>query len=219
MAETWRVLFRAWRGAVQPSGWQPGFSKESQDAHPMSSTCILAASSTASCPWLDSMAHPLRGNPSFDAARHFGLEHLWQLPETPGVLSCEAWKLGITAIGTEYLGAAQLSAAGVRAYTEGVLSCLAEWGIAQRTFSMEPRGHAFQGDWQLAAATGGCQAQCALGDSLKRGDLLAAILDVRGRLLRVSQALPPGSCSGSASKACIRENDWGMLTGILTANE
>ena len=162
---------------------------------------------------------PVAGNPSFDAARHFGLEHLWQLPETPGVLSCEAWKLGITAIGTEYLGAAQLSAAGVRAYTEVVLACLAERGIAHRTFSMEPRGHAFQGDWQLAAATGVFQAQCALGDSVRRGDLLGEILDVRGRLLRRFTSPTAGIVLGLRSKAWIRENDWGVLTGIPATNE
>jgi hypothetical protein len=45
------------------------------------------------------------GNPSFQAARTFGLPALWQLPETDGVLSCEAWRRGRIAIGTEYLGA------------------------------------------------------------------------------------------------------------------
>jgi len=162
---------------------------------------------------------PVSGNPCFNAARRFGLEYLWQLPETPGVLSCEGWKLGITAIGTEYLGAAQLSTAGVAAYTKGVLSCLAAWGIAQPGFLMEPRGHAFQGDWQLAAATGVFQAQCALEDSVKRGDVLAEISDVRGRVLQRFTSSTAGIVLGLRSKAWIRENDWGVLTGTPATNE
>jgi len=162
---------------------------------------------------------PVAGNPSFDAARCFGLDYLWQLPETPGVLSCEGWKLGIAAIGTEYLGAGQLSPAGVAAYIKGVLSCLAAWGITQPGFSMEPRGHAFQGDWQLAAATGVFQAQCALGDPVKRGDLLAEIVDVRGRVLQRFASPTAGIVLGLRSKAWIREDDWGVLIGIAAAHE
>jgi predicted deacylase len=157
---------------------------------------------------------PATGNPSFDAARHFGLEHLWQLPETPGVLSCEAWKLGITAIGAEYLGAAQLSPAGVTAYTNGVLSCLAEWGIARPSSSLEPSGHAFQGDWQLAAATGVFQARCTLGDSVQRGDCLAEITDARGSVLQRFTSATAAIVLGLRSKARIRENESGVLTGI-----
>src|SRR5438309_5502056 len=72
---------------------------------------------------------PSSGNPSFQAARTFGLPALWQLPETDGVLSCEAWRRGKIAIGTEYLGAGQLSADGVRDYRNGVAACLAHWGM------------------------------------------------------------------------------------------
>ena len=57
---------------------------------------------------------------SYDAARRFGLDRLWQLPETKGVLSCEAWKLGKTSIGCEYLGAGQLSSEGSEAYVRGI---------------------------------------------------------------------------------------------------
>jgi predicted deacylase len=72
---------------------------------------------------------PASGNPSFQAARKFGLRALWQLPETNGVLSCEAWRRGKIAVGTEYLGAGQLSVDGVRDYRNGIAACLAEWGM------------------------------------------------------------------------------------------
>lgn len=162
---------------------------------------------------------PIGGNPSFDAAKHFGLEYLWQLPETPGVLSCEAWKIGITAIGAEYLGAAQLSSAGVTAYNDGVLSCLAVWGVTQSDFSTEPRGQALQGEWQLATAIGVFHAQCALGDSVKCGDRLAEITDLRGRVLQRFTSPTAGVLLGLRSKAWIRENDWAVLIGIPVTNE
>ncbi len=159
------------------------------------------------------------GNPSFDAAKRFGLDYLWQLPETSGVLSCECWKLGITAIGTEYLGAGELCPAGVTAYRSGVLSCLAGWGVAPSYTVAEPRGQAVQGDWQLAAATGMFHARCALGEFVRPGVLLAEITDMRGSVVQRFLSAKAGVVLALRSKAWIRGTDWGVLTGIPLATE
>jgi predicted deacylase len=153
------------------------------------------------------------GNPSFDAARRFGLEHLWKLPETAGVLSCEKWRRGGTAIGCEYLGRGELSPAGLRAYTSGALSCLADWGIVDRWHALPAGGQAFQGDWHLATVNGMFRAARALGSSVFPGDLIAEILDVRGCVVGRFVSPFSGIVLGLRSKAYVREGDWGVLIG------
>src|SRR5262249_30684688 len=91
---------------------------------------------------------PSADNSSYQAARHFGLPALWQAPLTPGVLSHELWKRGIVSIGAEYLGAGQLSAEGAMRYVDGILSCLALWGVCPSENKFPPDGKAFAGDWQ-----------------------------------------------------------------------
>src|SRR5581483_687826 len=143
------------------------------------------------------------GNPSFRAAHHFGLPVLWQLPETAGVLSREAWRIGVASIGAEYLGAGQISPDGVAAYTAGVLSCLALWGILPATYLLPAGGHVFAGDWRLAGATGLFFRCCDLGDAVVAGDALAEIRTPAGAVLETLTAPSTGSVLAIRSKAYI----------------
>ena len=161
---------------------------------------------------------PEPGNPSFQAARAFGLPALWQLPETDGVLSCEAWRRGKVAIGTEYLGAGQLSADGVRDYRSGVAACLAHWGM----FNSDPPDPktlaVFGGDWQLASATGILTASCRIGDPVARGATLATITGTRGQVLQEFVSTCDGVILGLRSKAYTRDTTWAVLVGKRITN-
>ncbi len=156
---------------------------------------------------------PKNGNASFEAARMFGLPALWQLPETDGVLSCEAWRRGKIAIGNEYLGAGQLSADGVRDYRNGIIECLAHWGMLPSAPQASKTPDVFTGDWQVASAAGIFTASCRIGDAVAKGTTLALIAGMRGQVLQEFVSTGDGVILGLRSKAYIRETNWAVLVG------
>jgi predicted deacylase len=156
---------------------------------------------------------PVSGNPSFQAAQIFGLSALWQLPETDGVLSCEAWRRGKIAIGTEYLGAGQLSADGVRDYRNGVAACLSHWGMLASIPEAPRAPDVFAGDWQVASASGIFTARCRIGEAVKKGTMLALIAGMRGQVLQEFVSNCDGVVLGLRSKAYIRDTNWAVLVG------
>jgi len=148
---------------------------------------------------------------SLEAACHFGLSVLWQLPETNGVLSCEMHRRGRTAVGCEYLGAGQLSRPGMQAYMRGVRSCLALWGALPGESPLPIAGDRYAGDWMLAEATGAFFAHVSLGDHVEPGELLATIRDRRGHILQSFTAPAAGRILALRAKGYIRAADWGVL--------
>jgi predicted deacylase len=66
---------------------------------------------------------------SEDAARHFGLDRLWCIPDSPGPLNAESSRLGIPTIGTETTGRAGCKPEDVAGYVEGLHRILAYLGI------------------------------------------------------------------------------------------
>jgi predicted deacylase len=165
-------------------------------------------------PMIGFYGEPASGNKSFQSAEHFGLPLLWQLPDTAGVLSREAWARGIVAIGAEYHGAGQLAASGAEAYVAGVRSCLAYWSVLADTGSLAPGGDKITGDWQLASAEGLFQARCDLGQEVQPGDVVAEIMDMRGRAVQCFTAEKSTLVAGLRSKAHIRPGNWGVFLGI-----
>ncbi|MDZ4796950.1 MAG: succinylglutamate desuccinylase/aspartoacylase family protein [Bryobacteraceae bacterium] len=151
-------------------------------------------------------------NPSFAAAQRFGLPYLWSLPPTPGVLSHELGEIGTTVIGCEYGGAGRLAASGVRAYADGVRSCLRHWGVLDGQPG-PPLGTAVTGDWLLATARGLFVAEKSLGVRVESGDLIARIIDVRGDDRQRFHATSDGVVLGLRSKAFISAGNWGVLIG------
>ena len=165
--------------------------------------------------------HPVAGfygeaiarNPSFSMARRLQLTNLWQLPPTDGVLSCEAWKRGISAVGAEYLGAAQLSACGVADYHRGVLSCLRYAGQLNDDESPLTPQSAFGGDWQLAQTDGIFRAFRDLGSRVTEQTEIAEIVNIRGHRQQLFTAPCAGVLLGLRSKAFIQQGDWAILLG------
>ena len=154
---------------------------------------------------------PTPANPSFAAARRFGLPLQWKLPATDGVLSCELWKRGHAVVGCEYLGAGQLSRDGIDQYVRGALSCLSHWGMLSDTFLLPEAGRLCVGDWLLAEAEGLFYASCQLGDAVRPGQTLATIRTHRGEVRQSFQSSEHGFVLAIRSKAYIREGNWGVL--------
>ena len=154
-------------------------------------------------------------NPSYDAARHFGLPCVWQLPETPGVLSFEMHSRGAVVIGNEYLGAGQLAAAGVLAYKQGLLNCLSHWGFLRNHPRELTDQVVLKGNWQLSASSGLFRGHKQLGDLVRRGELIASVVDVRGSVMQEFHASDDGMVAALRSKAFIRSGDWAVLAGAI----
>ena len=144
-------------------------------------------------------------NPSFAAARRFGLPRLWQLPDTPGVLSFELHRRGATAVGCEYLGGGRLSPAGRAAYRRGVLNLLTDAPAADPP--------AFVGDWLLTEADGLFECGCAAGEGVAAGQELAVLTDPRGRVVQRFAAPHAGDVLAVRHKAGVRAGAWGVLVG------
>jgi predicted deacylase len=157
-------------------------------------------------------------NPSYQAAIRFGLPAVWRLPSTSGVMSNEAWKRGIVAIGNEYLGSGQLSPEGIRSYIEGVRSCLRFWGVLNDGAPSDATPNVYGEDWQLARCEGMFLAHRALGASVSRGELVAEIRRLPGGHPTGADVVPlhserDGIVLGLRSKALIREGNWAILIG------
>lgn len=150
-------------------------------------------------------------NPSYNAARHFGLPVLWQLPETDGVLSCELHRRGVPVVGCEYLGGGELSLRGAADYLRGIFSCLALWGLLDSSYLVDRPSSVYAGDWQLAEAEGVFRALVQLGQDVTPGRPLGEIRDHRGRVLQRFTATAAGRVLAIRNKAYIREGNWGVL--------
>lgn len=156
---------------------------------------------------------PGRDNPSYSAALRFGLPVLWQLPPTDGVLSNEATKHGIVAIGHEYLGAGQLSTEGISAYTSGVVSCLRYWRVLEDMRPSRPHHpEVYEGDWQLSPCDGLFVACRKLGERVDLGDQIGEVLTIEGEAAPIVTEFE-GTVLGLRSKAYIRRGNWAVFVG------
>jgi N2-acetyl-L-2,4-diaminobutanoate deacetylase len=155
---------------------------------------------------------PTSENASFQAARTMGLPALWQLPETAGVLSHEATRVGKVAVGAEYLGAGRVSETGVQVYARGIQRCLELWQVLEPSASaelLEPK--VYRDDWLPAGATGIFRTNRKLGDSVLPGEELATIKGYRGETLAQIVAPHAGVILGLRSKAYITAGSWAVL--------
>jgi N2-acetyl-L-2,4-diaminobutanoate deacetylase len=151
-------------------------------------------------------------NPSFQTARMMGLPALWQLPETSGVLSYEATRIGKVAVGAEYLGGGRVSEEGVQAYARSLQRCLQFWRIMDLPASPAlPEPRVFRDDWLLAEATGIFRTARKLGAQVVAGDHLATIVSPHGTVLSQLVAPHEGIVLGLRSKASIRTGNWAVL--------
>jgi predicted deacylase len=156
---------------------------------------------------------PDETNSSFRTASQFGFELLWQLPETPGVLSYELHRRGATVCGCEYGGAAQLASEGRTAYRAGILACLAAWGVYGEQSQSAIQPAPFSGDW-MHAETDGLFVGCVQpGAAVQRGQILATIIDARGNVVQQVEADSAGIVLGIRSKASIVRGSMTVLLG------
>lgn len=111
-----------------------------------------------------------------EAARHFGLDRLWRIPDSPGPLNAESTRLGIPTIGTETTGRAGCLPQDVQDYARGLQRMLVYLGIALgETPSRDPRPA--RGSVNVnAPVTGFLRATKHLHDEVSAGDELGVLI-------------------------------------------
>jgi predicted deacylase len=158
---------------------------------------------------------PDLGNASFEAACQFGIESVWQLFHRSGVLSFEAWKRGVVAIGCEYHGGGRLDSEGRASYLHGILACLAHWGLTAPSADPPKKTcrNVFGSDWILAPTTGLFVAECRLGDEIGQGSQLASIITLSAGVQQCVIAPRDGVVLALRNKAYVPKNDGAVLLG------
>lgn len=145
-------------------------------------------------------------------ARRFGAAlHPWIIPDVPGVLSCEAHRLGKIALGAEWRGSGRLDRTGAAAYADGLRRALFELEMMPRyveDVESEPDSRRpIVGDYQRTGIGGLFEARVELGDAVTEGDLVGTIYDTLGTTLAEVRAERSGIVAGLASLAMLNEGD------------
>lgn len=147
---------------------------------------------------------------SLEVARRIPLKYRWKLPHTQGVLTYEASKRNIPAIGAEYLGEGKLNSGGVSAYFEGMMSALRYLGVLAGDASPQHEQTQIEGDWVLASEDGFFRSLVDVGQRVRQGQDLGAIVAISGRLLQEFKASRDGIVLGIRTVAHIRKGEWAV---------
>ena len=118
-------------------------------------------------------------------ARRFGESfHPWLIPDVPGVLSYEAYRLGKIALGLEWGGGGALDPLGVTAYKTGLLGVMSSLAMlpsrAEPMFDPRPP---IAGDYLTVETDGFFRAEAALGDHVTVGTCIGVMTGTLGELV------------------------------------
>jgi predicted deacylase len=138
-----------------------------------------------------------------EAARHFGLDRLWRIPDAPGPFNAETARRGVVTLGTETTGRAGCAAEDVAAFVAGLTNLLTYLGM----LSDQQRPPRFAGTARatvdVVAPTAGflrgarqLYEQVAAGELLGTlitpfGDPLAEVRAPIGGTLWAARTMPP----------------------------
>lgn len=154
-------------------------------------------------------------------AEQTGLADLWALPATPGVLSLEAARAGVTVAGCEVGGRGRARPSDVRLYRDAYLRVLAARGmVGPEGLGDVPAARParlLRGDWVASPAAGLWRALRPLGAAVRRGEALARVESPLGEVLAVLEAPVDGVILAERNLARVREGDLGLL--VATAED
>jgi predicted deacylase len=120
---------------------------------------------------------------SLALARATGMSFLWRLPPRAGVLTFEAARQGIAAMGAEAGGRGGCEAGDVDTYVVAILRTLASHGMMEMPEGTPPAPDyrtVLEGDWALAPSGGFIDPVAKLGARVRQGGVLATLRDPFG---------------------------------------
>lgn len=145
---------------------------------------------------------------SLAMARAFGLELVWDITHRAGVLSYEAMRAGIAAIGCEIGGNGRCEPAHVTLARHGVLNVLASLGVLANQPGSPPAQRIWRGDFTLAPAGGLFRADVALNQEVQAGERLYTLIDTTGAVCYERFADHAGLVSAIRIFGAIQEGEW-----------
>lgn len=120
--------------------------------------------------------------------------HPWRIPDTRGVLSREAHRLGKSALGLEWGGGGRLDPEGVTALTGGLMRWLAAFGLVapEKEYLHTDTRKPLAGHYQTVGRAGVFTPEVGLGERVRRGQVLGRVRDPLGRVLEAPRAFRAG---------------------------
>ena len=153
------------------------------------------------------------GQASLAAARALGWPHLWAAPQRAGVLSYEAVRRGIPAVGTEVGGAGRCRPQDVGWYHPSLERLLGHLGLLAQPEPAPTEQAIIDGDWWLCPQSGFLDTRVTLGQAVTAGDRLACVLDQFGAPVAEFYAERPGVIVGIRAFPPVQAGEWGIFAG------
>jgi predicted deacylase len=154
---------------------------------------------------------------SADACRHFGLEHLWHIPDSAGPLNAESSRLGIPTIGTETSGRAGCRPEDVETFTTGIGRLLRYLGIVPGP-PPPPLPGTFRKTVNIPATTSGFfRHRIALHEHVSPGTVLGHLIDPFGTVVEEIVAPVEGEIWAARAMPPVRTGE--LLFMIALAGE
>jgi uncharacterized protein len=146
---------------------------------------------------------------SLDACQRFGMNVIWSLPDRKGVMTNEAARAGLIAIGGEYGGEARLDPTGAEAYARGVIHSLQFLGILPGSAPRNVDIPVVEGDFLTAGTSfGRFQSLVSRGDPVTAGQRLGVVTDFQGNVCEEFVAPHDGVIVALRSRPVVHRGDW-----------
>jgi len=119
-----------------------------------------------------------------EAARHFGIDRVWRIPDSHGPFNAETARRGIVTLETETTGRAGCDPADVAVYEGGLWNLLDYLGICQQKEPTQRCDAAARPSVDvLSPATGFFESARRLHDDVRAGESLGTIVDLFGEAI------------------------------------
>ncbi|MBV9281046.1 MAG: succinylglutamate desuccinylase/aspartoacylase family protein [Chloroflexi bacterium] len=144
---------------------------------------------------------------SIEAARCFGIDNVWIIPDAPGPLNAETARRGIPTIGTEVRGQGGCAPEDVDLYARGLRNCLRYRGILPGGPPPTVTSKAMMTRWVHVCRSGFFVPAVRLGSRVERDQLLATVIDAYGEPLEEVRAEREGQIWAVRTFATVHRDD------------
>ena len=144
---------------------------------------------------------------SIEAARCFGIDNIWIIPDAPGPLNAETSRRDIPTVGTEVTGQGGCAPEDVALYTQGLRNCLLYRGILPGGPPAPVTAEAMTTRWIHVGRSGFFVPAVRLGSWVERDHLLATVVDAYGEPLEEVRAEGEGRVWAVRTFATVHQDD------------
>lgn len=150
-----------------------------------------------------------------EAARHFGFERLWRIPDGPGPFNAETSRRGVPTVATETTGRAGCRPDDVAGYVRGLLNLLAFVGItsvAEHQFRND--GVARRTVEILSPAPGFLRGAREINEEIVPGETLGTVLAITGEPVAEIVSPVAGTIWAARSMPAVRRGELAYMIAL-----